>query len=246
MNREAEFARTLERVKALGREQGNTIGQDQVIQAFEPLGLSGDQMQMVYDYLLQNKIGIGQHLSVEDYLTPEEKDYLQEYLEEIQRIGEVSSGEQEAITLSAMAGDRDAQSRLVELYLKEVPQIAQLYAGQGVFLEDLIGEGNVALTVGVTMLGSLEHPSEAQGMLGKLIMDDLEQFIKENAENQKVDRQVENKVNKVADKARELREELGRKVTVSELAELGHLSEKSIREAMRMSGFKIEDIEADE
>lgn len=246
MNKEAEFAKTLEQVKNLARQQGNAIGQDQVIEAFEPLGLSGDQMQMVYDYLLQNKIGIGQHLSIDDYLTQEEKDYLQVYLDEIQELGEVSEGEKEAITISAMAGDSDAQNRLVEIYLPQVPQIAKLYAGQGVFLEDLIGEGNVALTIGVSMLGSLEHPSEAQGMLGKMMMDAMEAFIQENTENKRADKKVEDKVNQVADKARDLRQDLGRKVTVRELSEMCNLSEKAIRDAMRMSGNQIEDIEADE
>ena len=110
-----------------------------------------------YIFLLQNKIGIGQHLTPEDYLTREEQDYLSEYLKSIAEIGIVSEGEKEAILLSAMAGDEDAQMRLTEVYLKEVPEIAKLYAGQGVYLEDLIGEGNVALTIGVSMLGSQEN-----------------------------------------------------------------------------------------
>lgn len=243
MKREAEFSRILEQVKGIARQQGNRIEQDQVLEAFEELDLTGEQMQMVYDYLLQNKIGIGQHLSMEDYLTEQEQDYLQTYLEEIETYGDVSEGEKEAITLSAMAGDVDAQNRLVEIYLKEVPQIAKLYAGQGVFLEDLIGEGNVALTVGVSMLGSMEKPEEAQGMLGKMIMDAMESLIQESADAKKTDKHIEDKVNRVAEKARELREELHRKVTSAELAELSGISVSAIRDAIRLSGGRIEDIE---
>lgn len=243
MNKELEFAKKLEEVKSLAREQGNMISQDQVIEAFSSLELSGDQMQLVYDYLLQAKIGIGQHLSPEDYLTEKEQDYLQEYLEEIQGLGEVSEGEKEAITLSAMAGDLDAQRRLMEIYLKEVPEIAKLYAGQGVWLEDLIGEGNVALTIAVSMLGSQENANEAYGLLGKMIMDAMEEYVQQNADFKKTDQKVADKVNLVADKARELSEELRRDVTVSELASESGLSEKAIRDAVRMSGFKIEGID---
>ncbi len=246
MNREVEFAKKLEEVKALAREQGNMITQEQVLEAFEALELSGKQMQMVYDYLLQSKIGIGQHLTPEDYLTEKELDYLEEYLSAIEGLGEVSEGEREAITLSAMAGDLDAQRRLTEIYLREVPQIAKLYAGQGVFLEDLIGEGNLALTVGVSMLGSQENAKEALGLLGKMIMDAMETHIQENADEKKIDARVAEKVNLVADKARELSEELRRNVTVAELMEESGLSEKTIRDAIRMSGFKIEGIDLSE
>ena len=51
-----------------------------------------------------------------------------------------------------MAGDADAKHRMIEIFLPQVAEIAKLYAGQGVFLEDLIGEGNVALTMAAEML----------------------------------------------------------------------------------------------
>ena len=246
MNREAEFAAKLQELKSLAKEQGNMITEVQVNEAFGALELSNEQMQMVYDYLLQSKIGIGRRLDPEDYLTEKEQDYLEEYLSEIEGLGDVSEGEKEAITLSAMAGDGDAQRRLTEIYLKEVPQIAKLYAGQGVYLEDLIGEGNVALTIGVSMLGSQENANEALGLLAKMIMDAMETFVAENADAKKIDRRVEEKVNQVADKARELSEELRRNVTIQELMEESGLSEKAIRDAIRMSGFKIEGIDVGE
>ena len=92
------------------------------------------------------------------------------------------------------------------------------------------------------MLGSLESPEEAQGMLGKMIMDAMEDYIQENTAQEKTDKKVADKVNQVADKARELAEELHRKVTVEELAQETKLTEKTILDAIRMSGYKIEDI----
>lgn len=46
----------------------------------------------------------------------------------------------------------------------------------------------------------------------------------------------------MADRARELAEELRRKVTPEELARETGISLRSIQDAMRMSGFQIEDI----
>lgn len=245
MDREVVFARTLEQVRLLAREQKNQISEEQVQEAFAQLALNEGQLEMVYDYLRQHKIGIGQdgqERLPEDYLTEEERDYLADYLEEIAAIPDCSDGEREAVTLSAMAGDSQARNRLLELYLKDVPDIASLYAGQGVFLEDLIGEGNAALAMGVTLLGSLEDPAEVQGMLGKLIMDAMEDYIRENAKQRDADRKLADKVNEVAEKAEELAGELRRKVTVEELSEESGLSQKLIRDAMRMSGYRIEDI----
>lgn len=245
MNKEVLFAKTLEQVRSLAKEQGNCVSEEQVQEAFAPLGLDNEQLQMVFDYLVKHKVGIRQPVNMDDYLTDEEKDYLQEYLDEIAALSVYTDGQKEAFTIQAMAGDVAAQNKLVEIYLPDVVEISKLYAGQGVFLEDLIGEGNVALAVGVTMLGSLEAPSEAQGMLGKLIMDAMEEYIQENLQNEKEDQKVADKVNLVLEKAKELSEDLHRNVTVEELAAETKLSEKAIRDAVRMSGFKIEYIDMD-
>lgn len=238
--KEILFAKTLEQVRKTAKEQGNCITAKQVEEAFAPLALGGEQMDMVYAYLRQRRIGVGEPVDPEEYLAPEEKDYLEGYLETLLDLPKVSAGEREAITLSAMAGEPDARDRLIELYLPEVAEIAKLYAGQGVFLEDLIGEGNVALAMGVTMLGALEHASEAQGMLGKMIMDAMEEYILENAEEVKKDQRILDKVNKVAKAANELYAELHRKVTIEEVMQESGLSRRAIEDAIRMSGDKIE------
>lgn len=240
--KEILFAQTLEQVRRLAKEQGNCVSEEQVREAFAEQELNENQMQMVFDYLVKHKVGIGQPIDPDEFLTEEERDYLQDYLNEIAALPSYSAGELEAFTISAMTGEAEAQQKLVQGYLKDVIDVAKLYTGQGVFLEDLIGEGNVALAMGVSMLGSLEKPSEAQGMLAKLMMDAMEDYIQENAASAKTDRKVADKVNLVADKARELAEELHRKVTPEELARETGLSLKAIQDACRMSGFKIEDI----
>ena len=242
MDKEILFTKTLEQVKKTAMEHDNCISKEQVEEAFAPLALSSEQMDMVYDYLHQNKIGVGEPVDLDEYLADEEKDYLDTYLQGLKSLPELTAGEKEAVMLSAMAGDADAQNRLIESFLPEVVEIAKLYAGQGVYLEDLIGEGNMAVAMGVTMLGALEHASEAQGMLGKMIMDAMEEYIAQNAEETKKDKRIADKVNQVADAARELSEELHRKVTIEEVMAESGLSRKSIEDALRMSGGRIEDI----
>lgn len=243
MNREVVFAQTLEQVRKLAREQRNCVSEEQVREAFADLSLDDNQLQMVFDYLVKHKVGIGQPVNVDDYLSEKERNYLQDYLDDLEALPERSPGEIEALTISAMAGETSARKSLVEVYLKDVTDVAKLYAGQGVLLEDLIGEGNVALALGTAMLGSLEKPSEAPGMLMKMVMDAMEDHIQQNSANEKADLKVAKKVNQIADMARELADELHRKVTPGELSQETGISLKSIQEAMRMSGYKIEDIE---
>lgn len=242
-NQEIIFARALEDIKKLAKEQNHCVTKEQIMEAFSELALSEEQYTMICQYLKQHKIGVGEQVDLDDYLEQEEKDYLETYLEELKALPTLSEGEKEAVTLSAMAGDAQAQQKLTEVFLPDVVEIAKLYAGQGVFLEDLIGEGNVAVAAGVTMLGAMEHAAEAQGMIGKLIMDAMEEFISENAEESKKDKKIADKVNKVADAAAQLATELRRKVTVEELMEESGMSRKSIEDAIRMSADKIEDLD---
>lgn len=237
------FAKTIEQVKKLAREQGGKIGRDQVLEAFKGLELSQEQLDLIFEYLKKIKIGIDAPAEAEGGLSEEETDYLEEYRKELTALRRYSEGEKEAVTLSAMAGEKDAQQELICIYLPQVLELSKLYAGQGVFLEDLIGEGNMALAAGVTMLGCLEHAKEAEGMLIRMVMDAMEESIAENLEESEKNRKVLARVDKVAEKAKELAEDLQRKVTAEELAEETGMSEKAIREAMRISGYSIEDLE---
>lgn len=240
MEREKQFTKALEQIVTLAGEQGNCIEQVQVEEFLSELNLTKEQMELVYDYLKHNRIGIGEPADPSDYMSEEEIHYLDAYLEQLKNIPTISEGEKEAITLSAMAGDKDAMGRLINVFLPEVAQIAKLYAGQGVLLEDLIGEGNVALTVGVTMLDAMEHAGEAQGMLARMIMDAMEELIAANMADTDQEKRLADKVNRVADKAGELAKELHRKVTVEELALETGMSRKSILEALKLSGDKID------
>lgn len=240
MEKELLFAKTLEYIKNVAKEQNYIVSREQVETAFEPLDFGPEQLEMVYDYLRKQKIGIEEAVDPDAFLSEEDVDYLDEYLEELKYLPQATSGEREAITLSAMAGDKDAQNRLIELFLPQVVEIAKLYAGQGAYLEDLIGEGNVALAMGVSMLGALENASEAEGMLAKMIMDGMEEYIGLSVEQAKEDQKAIDLVNKVSDAAKSLAEDLRRKITPLELSNEMELDIEDIEEAIRLSGDTIE------
>lgn len=245
MEKEILFADRLHELRNTAKKQANIVTKEQVEEAFAEFDFDKEKLDMVYDYLKKHNIGVGEPVDAEENLTGEEKDYLQMYLEELSALETVTDGQKEAFLLQAMAGEEAAQERLISIFLPEVVDVAKIYTGQGVYLEDLIGEGNVALTMGVKMLGAFNDAKEAEGALIKMMMDAMEEYIAENAEADKKDKHMADKVNKVADAARELAEDYGRKVTVEELAAESKLSVKAIKEAIRLSGGKIEDLEND-
>ena len=239
MNKELEFAKALEGIKELAKNQQNVISKEQVKEAFDAIGIEEEQLEPVYQYLKAKNIGIGKPVEIEERLSSEEKDYLAEYEKEISLLPKLTEGQKRAYTMAAMAGDSEGKELLLTHYLTQVVDLAKLYIGQGVFLEDLVGEGNLALATGIEMLGCLEEPEEAEGMLGKMMMNAMEDYINENTRVKKADFELEAKVNEIQDLAKELAESLEKKITVEELAKETGKLEEEILEAIRLSGNKI-------
>ncbi len=240
MKREVVFAKKIEEIRKLAKEQGNVLRKEQIEETFAEIEITKEQLEPVYAYLKSKNIGIGEPVDVEEQLSREEKDYLAEYLNSLLELPELSDGEKRAYSMAAMAGESEGKLKIMNAFLPQVVDIAKLYSGQGVLLEDLIGEGNVALAAGVEMLGCLEEPEEVDGMLGKMIMDAMEEYIAENTKAGKADRQIVEKVNHILDMAKELAESLQRKITVEELAAETGMEPEEIEEAIRFSGNKIE------
>lgn len=245
MDKELQFAKALQKVKDLAKLSGNVISKAEIDEQFAELSMNEEQMKMVYEYLEKANIGIDKEVDTDALLTGEDTNYLQFYLEELSELPKVSEGEKEAVTLSAMAGDEASQMKLIEIMLPEVIDFAKLYAGQGVLLEDLIGEGNVALTMAVTMLGCFENANEALGAVGKMIMDAMEELIVSYVAEDDVDKKIMERVNNINEKAKELAEALGRKVTKEELAEETGIDVEDIMEAIRFSACQIEYLETE-
>ena len=144
--------------------------------------------------------------------------------------------------IASMAGEKDAQAALTEYMLPKVIDIARLYAGQGVYLEDLVGAGNEALVRSVTLLAPLEGPEEVEGTIGKYIMDAMEDMIAANLDEKATDNAAVSRANRILEAADALADEIGRKVTVEELSSLKDIPEEDIYEAIRITGDNIENL----
>ncbi len=244
---EQQFRENLAALTDLAKKQQLCISQEQLAQYFPDTVENEEQKKLLLDYLSSQKISVGEKADLDELLSMEDKDYLAEYTESLEAIEPVEKEELSEIMLSAMAGDEQAQQIVLSQFLSQAATLAKLYAGQGVMMEDLVGEANLALMQAVRNLGCVEAEEniydEVSGFLGKCMMDAMEALINEEADEKNADQQMADKVNRVADVAQELYDDLKRKVTPEEICANSELTMDEVAEAMRISGNQIDTIE---
>ena len=241
-----EFIKKINELTELAADQDNVILTSQLYELFPEIKGNEESLKIIKDYLKEKKIGLDEKLSFEEVATDEEKNYLDYYLEDLKEIVPLTKGEREGYMLSAMSGDEDAKAKIINDTLSNVIDIAKLYAGQGVFLEDLIGEGNLALISVMDLIGSCENAKEADGLISSQIMNAMQDLIAESMDESKQEEKMLKSVNKVADAAKSLYEDLKRKVTVEELSKESGISESAIKKALKLTANKIDEIETEE
>ena len=245
IKQEQEFLALLQKALRQAKGNGGRISRDDIRELFSSFSLDEDQMGQIEAYLKAHKMAVGSAAgNGDDTLAKEEREFLEYYMESLKEIPKLSDQVMDAVRISAMAGERSAQRELTEQMLDKVVDIARLYSGQGISIEELIGTGNEALVTGVKLLGHLEKPEEVPGELGRRIMDSMEDLIAAMLDEKAFDREMEDEVKLVADKAKELAEMLGRKVTPQELADEGDVTLDQIREALRLTGDGIESLDS--
>ena len=175
---------------------------------------------------------------------PQDKQYLDQYLKELDEMEKRSDREVEALLLRVASGESEAMGEVLQCYLRQAADLAKTYANQGILMEDLIGEANLALTEAVMELDNYIDAQESVGnllsdvesYLGQRMMDAMEEMIRSEMAEKDADQEMANQVNLVADAASEMSGELRRKVTIQELAQNTDLTEEQIREAIRLLG----------
>lgn len=237
------FRKELAGVLRLGKSQGNRLSSAQVRETFSASDIDETKFSYIYEYLANHNITVDDAFDPDEAVSGEDRDYLAMYMKELEALPKLSEQEKKAVILKAMEDDAAAGQQLLEAFLPKVTEIARLYAGQGVLMEDLIGEGNVALAAAVSMAGCIEKPEDADGFFAGMIMDAMEVLVSTEADEKEIGNQILEQVNRVTLAAEELYRDLRRKVTPQELADATDLTEAEIKEAYRLSGRKIEALE---
>lgn len=243
MNDKVKFLEKLNGLREMAKGQGSQIGVDEVKAYFSEDALTEEQMELVFDYLLAQKVVVkgyvklGAEPEVEVEFTEEEKAYLKEYEMDLNAIKEEKDGEVETLVVQAIQGDEFAKGRLTEIYLKEVVQIAKKMYHPEVFLGDLIQEGNLGLVIGVEMISDADTAHE---VLTTQIKQSIQALLEEYSEVSKRDKKMVDKVNQLDESIKALTEELGRKISIDELAVYTGMEIEEIEDILKLMGEEPE------
>ena len=246
MEARAEFLKKLNGLVAVAKGQGDQITIDEVRAYFADAALTEEQLELVFDYLLAQKVVVKGYIkmteAVEEKITytEEEEAYLKEYLNDLEAFKEEKAGEKESLFAKLIGGDASAKNRLTELYLKEVVEIAKEMYHPEIFLGDIIQEGNVGLILGVDMLADVATAHET---IVNQVKQCIQMLIEEHAEVKSRDNKMVEKVTMLDESIKTLTEELGRKVTIDELAVYMGMTEEEIDDILRLMGEESEEEE---
>ena len=245
MESKTEFLKKLSELVETVRKNGNQITVFEVKEYFSGMDLTEEQIELVFDYLLTQKVVVKGYIKMDMpeakeqvVLTDEEEVYLKEYEEDLKAFKDISEQERQELLAKVLKGDSNAKSRLIELYLKEVVEIAKEMHHPEVFLGDLVQEGNVGLILGVDMLTDVET---AQQTIIEQIRQSMQMFIEEHTELKSRDKKMVEKVAMLDESITALTEELGRKVTIDELAVYMGMTEDEIEDILKLTGEDSEE-----
>ena len=248
MEAKTEFLKKLSGLVALARENHDRITIEEVEQYFSDTDFTEEQMELVFDYLLAQKVVVKGYLKMSSQelkeetvaLTEEEETYLKEYQRDLKAFSEEAEGERDELFLKLLQGDGQAKSRLVEIYLTEVVQAAKEMYHKDIFLGDLIQEGNVGLILGIDMITDAKA---AHDTIIAQVKQSIQMFIEEHAELESRDKKMVEKVELLDESIQTLTEELGRKVTIDELAVYMGMTEEEIEDILRLTGEETKEEE---
>ena len=187
--------------------------------------------------------------------------YLERYKKELEAIQPVSDTTRAYLLINIVEdNDKESLKILSESYLEKIVEWVEPYRCRGVLTADLVQESNLAMMsyIGQKLWlnnyewkdkikeGSTNDIIEVLGGIDKEVKyqaeESMRMLIDEQMDSNRVSGKVLNKVNYVNDWAVRLKEELGRKPTVKEVAERMGVAEDVVSEALSLSADKIEDI----
>lgn len=228
MDGKARFQEKLAELLLLCQAQGNAIEKSEVEEFFKEEGLSEEQMILVFDYLLAQRVMVKRYMKAgaavaEEkevvQLTEEEREYLKMY----------------EADLAAMKGEE-----LLSRLLPEVIGIAKEMNHVDLFIGDMIQEGNMGLMAAIN-----EGVNETASLFQR-VRESMQMFLESQTEMKRQDQKMADKVNRLEEEIQKLTEEMGRKITIDELSQMAEISEEEIEDILRMAGEEVGEIEEDE
>ena len=239
-----EFTAKLAGILEVATEQEQRITKEEVEKYFEEDHLSEEQIGLVCEYLMSQKVVVagfeqrsGQIIEKEEpgvsSLSKDEKTYVENYLREV----------------DAMSVHTEEEATL-KYYLPKVVEIAIELHHPEILIGDMIQEGSVALMMALQKTGESsgivwEDEEEEQETLSAeeketMVLEEIRSgilmMLEEQTETKKRDKKMVNKVSDLDEAIQKMSDEYGRKVAVDEVAERLGISVDEITDILKLAG----------
>lgn len=186
------FMETLRAVAEVCRTSTNPLSKEEILNYFEGMELSEEQVEMIYQYLqLPPEVQTGEPEPEEEEEQPvveseeeEENIYFQMYLDDLEQIEEMSEDEMQGAYKKLLDGDSAVIGTICESWLGTIAQMAIPYAAQGANLEDVIQEGNMGLLIKLSELAGAGEVPGIDAILEGAVSAAMIAYTEENLEDQ--------------------------------------------------------------
>lgn len=242
MSDRLEFRGKLQGILGLAESQEKKITLEEVETYFEDEQLSREQIDLVCDYLLSQKVAVSGYEKMGGILSgpkqveaqeepcpilmEEEQRYVESYLEEL---GEMKAGSEE-------------EARLLYYFPKVVELAVKINRSQ-VFIGDVIQEGNVSLMLALKESDSRNDREQEEQEVMDQVRAGMLALVEEQTEVKRQDKKMVEQVSELDETIQSMSEEMGRKVAVDEVAEKLGISEAQIADILKLAGEEIDSAE---
>ena len=194
---------------------------DVTIEQYRKLGLGFRDIRLyeTTQMILNKEIDLEYLKEEKDTLSQQEKDYVAEYLIDIEKMAKQT---EEEVTLA--------------YYLPKVVEEAVKLHMPGIFIGDVIQEGNVSLML---YLGENKKATEAEVL--EQVRAGIRVMLESHTEEKRRDKKMVERVNDLDETIKSMKEEYGRKVSVDEVAERMGITEDTVEDILKLAGEEVKD-----
>lgn len=235
MNREIRFLEKLRELKAEVSNQHKIMTDDELCVYFEQADLSPAQLLMIRDYIAEDDKN-------EDELSDEDRAYLEECEELYALLPKLNTSDL-SLYQKVIDGNRDAYESLAAQYMPKVLDVARAHKTEGILLEELVSEGLIGLTEGLTMIADAKTAHEE---IMNAVRKSIRLFLMEQDAEAARDNSIIDKVRRMDEALNVLKEDLGRKVYIEEVADYMNITEEEVWDILKLTGEEVSEDDEEE
>ena len=239
------------RLLAKGKDQGY-LTQDDILEVFPDAENRIDELDELYDQLFEANVDVFETVSEEGEAEESIKDLekelaalthlegagstdpVRQYLREIGKVPLLTAEEEVELAKRIEKKDKAAKAKLTESNLRLVVSIAKKYVGRGLFLLDLIQEGNQGL------IRAVEKYDWRRGYKFSTyatwwIRQAITRAIADQARTIRIPVHMVETINKLIRTSRQLMQQLGREPSPEEIGEVMEMDADRVREIFKIA-----------